>query len=175
MIGFKTSIQKFDQQGEKTGWSYICIENKIAEKLKPGNKKSFRVKGKIDNYKINSVALLPMGEGNFIMPVNAVMRKAIKKIKGAIVIVELEEDITPVKLSPALLSCLKDEPDAKKYFEEMPLSHKHYYSNWIQAAKTETTKAKRIASAIYAFSNKLTYAQMMKLYKRDNIYSSTSA
>ena len=27
MIGFKTTLLKFDQQGEKTGWTYINIDD----------------------------------------------------------------------------------------------------------------------------------------------------
>ncbi len=55
----------------------------IAEKLKPGFKKSFRVKGKLDKYPIAQQALLPMGNGEFILPLKASLRKAIHKNKGA--------------------------------------------------------------------------------------------
>ena len=48
MVSYSTTILKFDEQGEKTGWTYIVIPSAIAQKLKPGNKKSFRVKGKLD-------------------------------------------------------------------------------------------------------------------------------
>src|SRR5947208_3349524 len=75
MVEYTMVILKFDEQGEKTGWTYIEVPADIAQQLKPGNKKSFRVKGKLDNYAIKKVALLPMGEGNFIMPFNAGMRK----------------------------------------------------------------------------------------------------
>ena len=67
MITFITTIQKFEKQGEKTGWTYIEIPEAIATQLLPDNKKSFRVKGKLDNFEINGVALLPMGLGNFIL------------------------------------------------------------------------------------------------------------
>lgn len=82
MVNFVTSILKFDQQGEKSGWTYITIPAKIAEQLQPGNKKSFRVKGKLDDHAINGVALLPMGGGDFIMALNADLRKAIGKKKA---------------------------------------------------------------------------------------------
>ncbi len=83
MIKFSTTILKFDKQGEKTGWTYIIIPAKIVQQLKPKNKKSFRVKGKLDDFEINKVALMPMGEGDFIMAINAAMRKGIGKRKGA--------------------------------------------------------------------------------------------
>ena len=116
MIGFKTTLLKFDKMGEKSGWTYILIPGKIAEKLKPANKKSFRVRGRIDDFKFKAIAIIPMGAGDFIMPVNAGMRKAIKKIHGAPVLLEIEEDKAIVKLSPELLACLEDDPAGKTYF-----------------------------------------------------------
>jgi hypothetical protein len=50
--------------------------------LRPGNKKSFRVKGKIDAHPIRGIALLPMGGGRFIMALNAEMRKEMEKGKA---------------------------------------------------------------------------------------------
>ncbi len=44
-------------------------------------------------------ALLPMGKGVFIMPLNASLRKAIHKNKGAMLKLRLEEDKTPLKVS----------------------------------------------------------------------------
>src|SRR5215831_3491584 len=92
MIQFTTTLLQFAEQGEKTGWTYIRISAKLAGQLKPGNKKSFRVKGKLDDYVIKGVALMPMGDGEFIMPVNGTMRKGIGKRKGATVKVQLQED-----------------------------------------------------------------------------------
>lgn len=168
MIGFKTTLLKFDKQGEKTGWTYILIPNKLAEKIKPASKKSFRVKGRIDELKIKSVSLLPMGGGDFIMPVNASMRKEIKKNKGATVTVEMEEDNAQLRLSPGLLTCLKDDPESRSYFNKLAPSHQQYYSKWIESAKTDATKTKRIALCVTAFSNKLSYPEMMRLQKRDS-------
>ena len=71
MIRFKTIILKFQKQGEKTGWTYIEVAADLAQQLKPGNKKTFRVKGKLDGYSFQQVALLPMGNGSFIMALNA--------------------------------------------------------------------------------------------------------
>jgi predicted aspartyl protease len=167
MISFKTTLLKFDKQGEKTGWTYFVIPQKIAEKLNPGVKRSFRVKGSIDECKIKSVALLPMGEGDFIMPVKAAMRKALMKQKGDKISVTLELDKTPFKMSAGLLECLEDEPEARAYFNKLPGSHQKYYSNWIETAKTDVTKTKRIALALNAFSKKMSFSQMMQLQKKD--------
>ena len=166
MIVLKTILLKFDKQGEKTGWTYITIPQKIADKLKPGYKRSFRVKGLIDEHKIKAVALLPMGEGDFIMPINAIMRKALMKRKGDTVKVSLEIDNASVKISTVLLECMEDDPAALEYFKKLPVSHQNYYSKWIESAKTDSTKTKRIALAMNAFSKKMSFSQMMQLQKK---------
>ena len=38
MVSFTTTILRFDEMGEKTGWTYIEVAAEYAEKLKPGNK-----------------------------------------------------------------------------------------------------------------------------------------
>jgi hypothetical protein len=75
MVQLTTMMKRFDSQGEKTGWTYIEIPADLVQKLKPGNRKEFKVKGKLDRLAINRISLLPMGGGTFIMPVNAAMRK----------------------------------------------------------------------------------------------------
>lgn len=168
MIIFKTILLKFDKQGEKTGWTYIEVPQHIADKIKPGYKRSFRVKGTIDECILQAVAMIPMGEGNFIIPVNAVMRKAIMKRKGDIVKVSVEVDDAVVKISATLLECLEDDPAALDYFKKLPGSHQNYYSKWIESAKTDVTKAKRIALTINACSKKMSFSQMMQLQKKEN-------
>ncbi len=165
MIKLKTTILQFGKQGEKTGWTYIVVPQKLAEKINPGVKKSYRVKGLIDDYPVKQVALIPMGEGDFILPLNAVMRKGIRKRKGDSVLLSLEMDNSTVKISSSLLSCLEDDPDAMDYFKSLPGSHQNYYSKWIESAKTDSTKTKRIAIAIDAFSKKWSYSQMIQNQK----------
>lgn len=108
MIKFTTAILKFGLQGEKTGWSYIKVSNAVAQTLFPDNKKSFRVKEKLDEFSFKGVALLPMGEGVFIMALNATMRKGIGKQKGAKVNVQLAIDKTPYLLNKTLIVSLED-------------------------------------------------------------------
>ena len=162
MITFTGTIRKFGSQGEKTGWSYLEIPAKIAEQIKPGTKKSYRVKGKLDNYKIEQVSLLPMGEGNFIIPLNAAIRRGIKKNVGAMVKLQLAEDKRELEICQELIECLNDEPAASKNFNKLPPSHQRYYSKWILSAKTDQTRAKRIAKAIEGLINNKTFGETMK-------------
>ncbi|MFM7022731.1 MAG: YdeI/OmpD-associated family protein [Flavobacteriales bacterium] len=162
MIKIQVEILRFQNQGEKTGWTYIEIPAAIAEKLKPGNKKSFRVKGKLDNYAIKGVALLPMGEGNFIMALNATMRKAIKKGEGDELTVQLQEDKAKLEMDADLMACLNEEPDALKQFNSLAPGHRNYFSKWIESAKTSPTKEKRIAQTIDALLRKWDFGEMVR-------------
>jgi len=163
MVRLTATIQQFKEQGEKTGWSYVAIPADVAEKLKPGFRKSFRVKGKLDDHSISQTALLPMGNGEFILPLNSAIRKAIHKKKGAMVNLSLSEDSKPLQLSADLVECLSDAPAAEKKFTSLPRSHQMYYSKWIDSAKTTQTKAKRIQLTIQAMERNLTYGEMLKL------------
>ena len=165
MVAFKTTILKFNEKGEKTGWSYIEVPADIAQRLKRGNKKSFRVKGKLDHYSIKGIALLPMGGGSFIMAINTLMRKGIGKRHGAMLNVKLEVDKAPRILDPVFMECLAEEPEGLRFFKTLAKSHQHYFSKWIKDAKTEPTKAKRIAQAINALSRKLGFPEMMRALK----------
>jgi len=166
MIEYSTTILKFDSKGEKTGWTYIEIPSDVADKLKKGFKKSFRVKGKLDNHVIEKAALLPMGNGNFILPINSSMRKGIGKKHGSRLFVKLEVDKTEIKINEELISCLDHEPEAKTFFNQLPRSHQFYFSKWIDSAKTNNTKAERIALAIQALQNRLRFSEMLKTKKR---------
>jgi hypothetical protein len=170
MVEFTATLEKFGKKGEKTGWTYITVPGKIASKLKANTKKSFRVKGKLDNFTMKGVALIPMGEGDYIIPINAAMRKGIKKqLKGEKVVLKLEEDKAPLELSADFLACLAEDKQAKLFFDTLGRSHQHYYSKWIESAKTDSTKAKRIAQAINGFRMKMGYPEMLRYYREHKI------
>jgi hypothetical protein len=153
--------------GEKTGWTYIRVPASLAGKLMPGNKKSFRVKGKLDEQMISKMALIPMGEGDFIMALNARVRKALRKQKGASLRVELEVDKTVIKPPKELIECLTDEPKALAYFTGLPKSHQNYFGNWIREAKTEPTRTNRLACVVMAMTRRLSFAEMLRARTED--------
>lgn len=167
MVAFNAIIKKFDQQGDKTGWTYIEIPASIAKKLSPENKKGFRVKGSLDDYEYSMIALLPMGGGDFIMALNAAMRKGIKKQKGATVRVKMLVDKNEIKPPEELMDCLADEPQALEYFNSLNKGHQNYFTNWINSAKTDPTKAKRIAATLNALNKKWDFGQMIRATKSD--------
>ena len=169
MVRFTATMHKFEKQGEKTGWTYIEVPADLAQKLKPGNKKEFKVKGKLDNYSITRVSLLPMGGGSFIMPVNAGMRKGIGKKHGAMIKVQLEADDSPFIFNEDFMECLEYEPKAKEHFKTLTGSHQRYFSKWIDSAKTDATKTKRIAMAVNALAKKWGYPEMLRSQKDNKL------
>lgn len=162
MVSFSATILKFGQQGDKTGWTYIVVPAAMAKKLNPGVKKSYRVKGKLDEHRIEKTALIPMGGGDFIIPINADMRKATGKRKGATVKLQLEIDKSPILPPSELIECLQDEPEAFKFFNSLPQGHRNYFTKWIESAKTDYTKTKRIALVIKAMARKMDFGAMLR-------------
>ena len=169
MIAFNTTILRFDKQGEKTGWTYIEISAAQAKKINPGIKVGYRVKGKLDHFAFEKTALLPMGEGRFIMPLKANIRKAIGKRQGDKLRVEMALDQRQIQPSADFMKCLKEDPEAMKFFKTMPGSHQRYFSKWIDDAKTMQTKTKRIVMALTAFSKKQRFMEMMRESKKSRV------
>jgi hypothetical protein len=162
MVEYKTTILKFDKQGEKTGWTYIEVPADVADQLMPGIKKSFRVKGKLDKLPIRQMALIPMGNGNFILSLKADIRKALGKKHGAQLMVSLAVDKAEFIFAEGFIECLEDEPKAIAHFKKLTGSHQRYFSKWIDSAKTDETKVKRITMAVNALARGLGYSEMIR-------------
>ena len=169
MVKFNTTILRFDKQGEKTGWTYIEISAAQAKKINPGVKVAYRVKGKLDDFSFEKTAIIPMGEGGFIMPLNGKIRKAIGKKMGDKLKIEMELDKRQLQPSADFMACLKQEPEAMAFFKTLPGSHQRYYSKWIDDAKTSPTKAKRIVMALTAFSKKQRFNEMMRANRKSEL------
>jgi hypothetical protein len=164
-VNFTAAIHRFGQQGEKTGWTYFEVPADLVQELKPGNKKEFKVKGKLDKHPVKRISLLPMGGGVFIFVLNAELRKAIGKKQGAMVNVQLTEDKSEFVFNKDFMDCLNDDPAANSFFKTLTGSHQRYFSKWIDSAKTEPTRIKRIALAVNALSKKWGYGEMIRAQK----------
>ena len=155
MLSFTTTILQFADQGEKTGWSYIHIPAHLAEELKPGNRRSFRVRGMLDGLPVAGLALMPMGDGDFIMALKADIRRQLHKNAGAVLKVSLEEDTNyKVDIPDDLQACFDFEPEALEFFNSLAKSHHDYFIKWINGAKTSETRAKRIVNTVNAMLKK---------------------
>lgn len=167
MIQFETLILKFLKKGEKTGWSYVEIPQDIANKILPGVKKSFRVRGRIDTIEISGMNLLPMGEGNYILPLNTSLRKSLRKKQGDKLTLQLEYDPNAYALNAELLEALESDPAAIAHFKSLNNSHQNYFSKWVESAKTQKTRFERIESCFLAMLKKQNYAEMIRSRKNN--------
>jgi hypothetical protein len=166
MIYQVATIHQFGKKGEKTGWHFLDIPAHIAQELKTHCKVSFRVKGKIDEVEINGVALIPMGEGDFILALKKDLLKKIGKRKGAVVSLSIEEDKDfKFEIPEDLEICLADLQEVSEQFYKLPKSHQNYYIKWINESKTETTRVKRIAQTLQAIELKMNYPEMRRYNK----------
>lgn len=162
IVKFTALISKVNNKG---GWSYIIIDKKYGQKLKPKTRTSFRVKGTLDKHPIQKTSLLPMRNGNFMLPINAAIRKGTGKKAGDKLKVSIELDERKLSLSKDLLACLNDDPEAMKFFKSQSTYNQYYFSKWVDDAKTAHTKTKRLITCLKAFSQKLNYLETMELYK----------
>ena len=166
-IKFNAKIEKYQQNGEKTGWTFITIPSTEASKLNPLVKTSYTVKGFLDEVTITQVTILPIGQGNYILPLNAPLRKKLFKTKGESVLVILEIDKEPYRLNALLIECLNDDSVALSLFNTYTPSHQRYFSKWVDAAKTDETKAKRIAQTLNALHQNQNYGEMIRSLKKN--------
>jgi hypothetical protein len=162
MVQFESEMVKYGRMGEKTGWTVIELPCDITEQLNPAVRKPYRVKGLIDGLPIQSIAIIPIGGGTFVLPLNAVIRKAIGKKQGAMVKLWLTLDTDEYQLNKTLLDCLNEFKVAKNAFFSKPRSHQNYYSKWVETAKTQATIDKRIVQIIDSLERGLTYPEMLK-------------
>jgi hypothetical protein len=168
MIDFRAIILQFEKQGEKTGWSYIEVPADLAQQIKPGNKKSFRVRGMLDGLAVSGLALMPMGQGNFIMALKADIRKKLRKSAGALLQAKLEEDIDfKMDMPDDLREFFEFEPEALEYFNSLAGSHRLYFLKWINDAKTAETRSKRVVNTANAMLRKWDYMRMIREMRKD--------
>ncbi len=167
MHSFKAIIQKYSSKGEKTGWTYVDVPADILTKLKRPDKKEFRVKGVIDDVKFDRMATYPVGEGNFIIAINAELRKKLGKKEGATVSLKIELDKSAALQSEELIEALNEDKIAKKQFDSLLLSHRNYFHRYVYTAKGIDTKAGRIVNVINAMYKKQNFGEMLRGLKKE--------
>jgi uncharacterized protein YdeI (YjbR/CyaY-like superfamily) len=80
--------------------------------------------------------------------VKAEIRKKIKKQAGDSVHVILFEDNFPTEIPEELKACFLDVPGTFEKFQQLSDGEQKASIDWIYAAKTEDTKARRILATI---------------------------
>lgn len=145
----KYLLKKFPGKG---GWTYTEIPE-----IKPSKNLPFgwvQVSGWIEDYKLDKIKLMPMGNGQLFLSVNLKVRKAIKKEAGDWVSVQLTLDEGHVIIPQEIKDCLTIESDKPfMAFLNLSNSNRKAYIDWIYEAKTEKTKLKRLVILIEKMTN----------------------
>lgn len=136
---------------------YVDVPDTVVASLyptEPGNRKS-KAGIRPNKYipviaRVNGQAarttLVPAGAGHYRMQFNAVLRKAARADVGEVVRIELSLDRdSRERAAPAdLRAALNRHPKAKRAFEEMPPGLRRQLLKWMDSAKGEATRMRRI-------------------------------
>lgn len=109
-----------------------------------------KVKGRIDHHEFVGVSLMPIGNGHLGLAVSAKIRKKIgKEVSDMVrVVLYVDESNTLLEIPEELISCLQLEEGVYEKFDALTNGMKKTIVDWIYLAKTEQTKAERIAKII---------------------------
>lgn len=168
MVVFQAELLRSEEQGTAMlGWIYVDVPLAVAQQIKPDYRQVYRVKGIIDGHLFSGLALMPKGEGDYILAVNGSMRKVLKKGEGDVIFLQLEEDTAfRIDIPADLEICLSDSDlDLMSRFMALPKSHRNYFIKYINEAKTEPTRTKRIAMTVEAMELGLDFGAMIRLDK----------
>lgn len=136
------------QRPEGVGtWTILDIPFSLAEAF--GSKGQVRLKGTINGYPFRSSAM-PHGDGTHYLVVNRAIRDAIGTGPGDRVLVVMEPDTgeRTLTIPEDLQRALAQDETARAAFEALSYSHKKEYVEWIEGAKKEETRQRRIAQAL---------------------------
>jgi uncharacterized protein YdeI (YjbR/CyaY-like superfamily) len=94
--------------------------------------------------------LTRMGTECHVLGIRKEIREQVGKTFGDEVEITVEEDTEPrvVKTPADLIQALETEPDVKAFFEKLPYTHQKEYVTWIEEAKKDETRQRRIAKTI---------------------------
>lgn len=108
-----------------------------------------RVKGTMDGVPFKGT-LLPAGAGNHFVVVNKELREEIGKEAGDGVRITMDLDTSPVTINipKDFGRALESRPSARAQFERIAPSRRKAYVRWIEGAKAQETRSRRIARAV---------------------------
>jgi hypothetical protein len=88
--------------------------------------------------------------GEFLLGLNRAVRQEAGVEAGDSVEVRLELDSAPreVTLPKALASALAEDSEARAAFDRLAYTHRKEYTRWIDEAKRDETRKRRVAQAI---------------------------
>jgi hypothetical protein len=133
-------------QSEDRGGAYVEIPFDVEQAF---GKKRVKVKAVIDGEPYRG-SLVRMGGPCHILGVLKEIRQKIGKGPGEEVQITIEEDTEPrmVEVPGDLKEVLESNPAAWAFFQGLSYTHQREYVKWIEEAKREGTRQKRVARAV---------------------------
>ena len=131
----------------ESGGVYFLVPFSVAERY--GVKGQLPVRATIDGFPYQG-SLFPVGDGTHGLIVIKTIRKAIDKTWGHTVRVQLAHDTAPrvMELPADFAEALLVVPGARERFDKLSYSHQREYVRWIEGAKKEETRRKRLGEAV---------------------------
>jgi hypothetical protein len=132
-------------------WTYLSVPFDARKRY--GSKGQLKVKGSIDGHPFRST-LLPRGDGTHYLVVPREIRGQIGASAGATVTVVLEHDTAPRTITPPedMRAALAAREGSLPASERLAPSHQKRYVTWIESAKRQETRQRRIAKAVEMIS-----------------------
>lgn len=149
-------MQQFEAQLKKginrQGWTYLEVPASVCCEL--NRKGKIKVCGNIDTAAFRS-SFLPKGDGTYYLFVNRPLLKIINKTAGDYVTVTFAEDTAPrtVDVPEDIMRAFAENPKVHGTFTGFSYSHKKELMEWINDAKKEETRKRRIVKAILMLEN----------------------
>ncbi len=134
------------------GGSFVEVPFDVEEAF--GSKRP-KVKAMIEGVPYRST-LMRMGSKHHILGVLKDIREQIGKTFGDEVTVTVEPDIEPrvIEIPKDLLKELKNDKEAKAFFDKLSYTHQKEYVRWVEEAKKEETRQNRIVKTIEMLKKK---------------------
>ena len=128
-------------------WTYFDIPLDRMQLL--GAKGQVKVKGTINGHPFRTSAR-PHGNGSHYIVVNKSIRDAMGVTQGDVVKVEMDRDTAPrtVEIPADFADVLGAQGEKQEAFEALSYSRKKEFVEWIESAKKEDTRRRRIAGSL---------------------------
>jgi hypothetical protein len=145
----KTSrTQKFKAELQSAGGGgvFVCVPFDVQEVF--GTRARVPVKATIDGEPYCG-SLAPMGGGHMMGVLKAIREKIGKQVGDTVhIVLEQDTEERTVEVPADLQKALNKNKTAKTFFEKLAYTHRKEYVKWIEEAKKEETRARRIEKTI---------------------------
>lgn len=121
-----------------------------------GKKGQVKVKVQFDNLLEYRGSLANMGTGCHVLGVTQEIRGKLNKSFGDSIEVTLEEDTQPreIMVPDAIVQALKNNPEARNFYDSLSYTNRKELISWVQSAKKDETRNRRLAEFIRLMGNK---------------------